>query len=172
MTDTVAHTNALAHFAAAAHDELKADPGPAGRRKVGALLAELLKNQDFITRHLPEDAPEREILYEDAELGFCICAHVNNKPKHSDPHDHGHSWAIYGQAVGETVMTDWEKLEPATETAPGKVRALRSYTLKPGMLRLYNEGDLHSPSRDGPTRLVRIEGTNLDKVRRLKYQVA
>lgn len=172
MTNAVVQTDALAQFAAAAHDELKADFGPAGRRKVGALLAELLKNQDFIAEHLPESGPERKILYEDSELGFCVCAHVNNKPKHSDPHDHGHSWAIYGQAVGETIMTDWEKLEAATEATPGKVRSLRSYTLKPGMLRLYNEGDLHSPSRDAPTRLVRIEGTNLDKVKRLKYQIA
>jgi hypothetical protein len=162
-------TNPLAHFAAACHDALKADPGPRGRRQICALLADLLKDQGFIAAHLPENGPEREILYEDAELGFCICAHVNRNAKHSEPHDHGPSWAIYGQAAGETVMTDWEKLEPATEASPGKVRALRSYTLKPGMLRLYNEGDLHSPSRTGATRLIRIEGVNMDKVKRLKY---
>jgi hypothetical protein len=38
------------------------------------------------------------------------------------------------------------------------------------MVRLYNEGDLHSPRRDAATRLVRIEGTNLDLVKRLKYK--
>lgn len=165
-------TDALARFSAASHDELKANPGPLGRRKVCALLADLLKDQAFIAKYLPESAPERTILYEDPELGFCVVGHVHKGAKHSEPHDHGHSWAIYGQAVGETVMTDWEKLEAATPTTPGKVRAIRSYTLKPGMLRLYNEGDLHSPSRAGPTRLVRIEGTNLDLVKRLKYQVA
>ena len=164
--------DALERFAAASHAELKADPGPLGRRKVGALLADLLKDQEFIAKYLPPDAPERRILYQDAELGFCVCGHVHKGAKHSEPHDHGPSWAIYGQAVGETVMTDWEKLEDATETTPGKVRAVRSYTLTPGMLRLYNEGVLHSPRRDGPTRLVRIEGTDLDKVKRLKYREA
>lgn len=165
-------TNALARFASDCHEELKANPGPLGRRKVCALLATLLKDQDFIEHHLPVDGPERQILFEDAELGFCICGHVHRGAKHSEPHDHGHSWAIYGQATGETLMTDWEKLEAATETTPGKVRAIRSYTLKPGMVRLYNEGDLHSPRRDAATRLVRIEGTNLDLVKRLKYKAA
>jgi hypothetical protein len=29
-------------------------------------------------------------------------------------------------------------------------RRVRDYTLTPGMAYLYNEGDLHSPPRDGP----------------------
>jgi hypothetical protein len=36
---------------------------------------------------------------------------------------------------------------------------------------VYNEADLHSPGRAGPTRLIRIEGMNLEKVRRLKSRV-
>ena len=176
MTEAVqsatGHSATLTQFAAAIHDTLKADPGPTGRRKVGALLAELLKDQDFIASQVPGDGPGRKILYEDPELGFCICGHVGHGANHGHPHDHGPSWAIYGQASGETVMTDWEKLAPASDATPGKVRALRSYTLKPGMLRVYNEGDLHSPSREGPTRLIRIEGTNLEHVKRLKYEPA
>jgi len=50
------------------------------------------------------------------------------------------------------------------------VRFVRDYALKPGMAHLYNEGDLHSPRRDGPTKLLRIEGKNLDKVRRFGYR--
>jgi hypothetical protein len=38
------------------------------------------------------------------------------------------------------------------------------------MAHVYNEGDLHSPTREGPTRLIRIEGTNMDRVKRLAYQ--
>ncbi len=67
-------------------------------------------------------------------------------------------------------MTDWAIVEPATQNQSGKVRHLRSYTLKPGMAHVYNEGDVHSPRRDGPTRLIRIEGTNMDRVRRLSYE--
>jgi hypothetical protein len=44
------------------------------------------------------------------------------------------------------------------------------YKLVPGTAHVYNEGDLHSPSRAGPTRLIRIEGTNMEKIKRLKYE--
>jgi hypothetical protein len=86
------------------------------------------------------------------------------------PHDHGPTWAIYGQARGKTIMSDWALVEPATEDAPGKVRLVCEYALNPGDAHLYNEGDLHSPRRDGPTRLIRIEGRNLEKIRRLSYE--
>jgi hypothetical protein len=137
---------------------------------MGALIQDVLKDEAFIATHLGDDGPERKMLYEDPDLGFCILAHVYKGAKESQPHDHGPSWAIYGQARGETVMSDWALVEPPTENTPGKVRHVRSYTLKPGMAHLYNEGDLHSPRRDGPTRLIRIEGKNMDKVRRLPYE--
>jgi hypothetical protein len=67
-------------------------------------------------------------------------------------------------------MCDWELVEAASDGKPGKVRQVKTYRLKPGMAHLYNEGDLHSPRRAGPTRLLRIEGTNMEKVKRLAYE--
>jgi predicted metal-dependent enzyme (double-stranded beta helix superfamily) len=160
----------LETFAAAAHDILTADPGPAGREKVRALVEDVLKDDAFIARHLGDGVPERKILYTDPQLGFCILGHVYRGARESNPHDHGPSWAIYGQARGETLMHDWALVEKVTESKPGKVRHVRSYALKPGMAHVYNEGDLHSPRRDGPTRLIRIEGTNMDQVKRLAYE--
>ena len=55
-------------------------------------------------------------------------------------------------------MTEWALVEPASPEKPGKVRRVKTTVLKPGMAFVYNEGDLHSPSRSGPTRLIRIEG--------------
>ena len=43
--------------------------------------------------------------------GFCICGHVYANEAIGFPHDHGSSWAVYGQASGETEMTDWEILK-------------------------------------------------------------
>ena len=160
----------LETFAAAAHDILTAEPGPAGRQKVRALLEDVLKDDAFVARHLSDDVPERKILYTHPQLGFCILAHNYKGARESSPHDHGPTWAIYGQAQGETLMNDWALVEAASETRPGKVRHVRSYPLKRGMGHVYNEGDLHSPRRDGPTRLIRIEGTNMDKVKRLSYE--
>ena len=162
----------LGKFSDACHRILADDPGVEGRKKVCALVQEVLKDDAFVAAHLGDDVPERKILYEDPELGFCILGHVNHGARESKPHDHGPSWAIYGQARGETVMSDWAMVEPATEDKPGKVRLVRKYTLTPGTAHVYNEGDLHSPSRNGSTKLIRIEGRNLEKIRRLAYEEA
>jgi len=55
---------------------------------------------------------------------------------------------------------------------PGKVRKVRDYSLTPGVAHVYNEGVLHSPRREGDTRLIRVEGQNLKGVKRDKYEVA
>jgi hypothetical protein len=67
-------------------------------------------------------------------------------------------------------MTDWEIVAPPAEGKPGKVRRARVYTLRPGMAHLYNEGDVHSPKRVNATGLIRIEGKNTQKMKRLPYE--
>jgi hypothetical protein len=158
-------------FAAECRRLLAADPGTGGRQKVCRLVQEVLQDEAFIARHLTEETGERKVLYEDPELGFCILAHVYGGARASRPHDHGPSWAIYGQALGETEMSDFALVEPAQDAVPGKVRHVKTYTLVPGMAHLYNEGDLHAPRRAGPTRLVRIEGMNMDKVKRRSFDL-
>jgi predicted metal-dependent enzyme (double-stranded beta helix superfamily) len=160
----------LEQFAAECHTILKSEPGPSGRRKICMRLEQLLREPAFIRASIREDTPERQVLYEDAELGFCVLAHRYNGPKESPPHDHGPSWAIYGQASGETEMTDYELVAPASPEKPGKARPLRTYKLTPGTAYLYNEGDLHSPLRRGPTQLIRIEGMNMDRIKRLRFE--
>jgi predicted metal-dependent enzyme (double-stranded beta helix superfamily) len=163
-------THTFEQFAADCHRILKADSGPKGQQEVCTLLQEVLKDDEFVATNLGDDVPGRKILYEDPELGFCILGHVNTGANESPPHDHGPAWAIYGQARGETVMTDWELVESATEDTPGKVKVAKTYTLAPGTACAYDVGDLHSPRRSGPTRLIRLEGQNMDKVRRLAYR--
>jgi hypothetical protein len=51
------------------------------------------------------------------------------------------------------------------------VRHVRDYSLMPGMAHLYNEGDLHAPTRRATTKLIRIEGQNLDRIRRFGYEL-
>jgi len=156
-------------FARDCHDILKADPGPEGRRKVCGLLEQALRDREFLEMNVSERTPERHILYEDPELGFCILAHNYAAAKESPPHDHGPSWAIYGQAKGETSMTDYERVAEPDDGKPGKAREIRTYKLEPGVAHLYNERDLHSPKREGPTQLIRIEGTNMDRVKRARF---
>jgi predicted metal-dependent enzyme (double-stranded beta helix superfamily) len=164
----VGHT--LEGFAADCHRILTEHPDRQGRQEVCGLLQDVLKDETFVSAHLGDDVPERKVLYEDPQLGFCILAHVYRGPKESAPHDHGPTWAIYGQARGETVMSDWSVVEPAAGERPARVKRARSYTLTPGAAHVYHEGDVHSPRREGPTRLIRIEGTNMDRVRRRPYE--
>jgi len=164
-------TQTLEKFAASCSSILQADPGPEGRRKVCALLEGALQDEQFVASTLTDATPERQVVYEDPQLGFCILAHrYEGEKQNVPPHDHGPSWAIYGQARGETMMTDFELVEAATESTPGKARPTRSYSITPGKAHLYNEGELHAPTRKGATRLIRIEGTNMDRIKRLKYQ--
>ena len=160
----------LEQFSTECRRILAQDPGVEGRKRVCALVQQVLKDDDFIETHLGDNVPERKVLYEDPELGFCILGHVYHGAKDSYPHDHGPSWAIYGQARGRTIMSDWSMLEPASEDKTGKVRLVKEYALEPGDAHLYNEGDLHSPRREGATRLIRIEGRNVEKIRRFPYE--
>ena len=165
----MAHT--LEQFARHCHDLLKAHPGPAGRQQVAELLKEVLVDQKFVEANLGPSIGEREVVYEDPELGFCIVAHNYQGAKSSTPHDNAHSWAIYGQARGETEMRDYVLIEAAEGDKPGKVRQTKTYKLTPGVAHVYNEGDLHAPERMASTSLIRIEGTNMSKVKRAAYEV-
>jgi len=160
----------LETFASAVQKLLQNDSSPMGREKVRDLVQEALKDEKFIGTYVNDNTPDRQVVYEDPQLGFCICAHVNRDAREANPHDHGASWAIYGQAFGETEMSDWEVLEAAAEGKPGKVRRGRVYTLKPGMAHIYNEGDVHSPKRVAATGLLRIEGKNTQKMKRFAYK--
>ena len=157
----------LEEFAADCREALQSKAGPAELDKIRECLQRALNDESFRATHLgPEVTKERDILYEDPDLDFCICAHVYNGPKQGHPHDHGPTWAIYGQAAGETEMTDWRIVTPAEGDQPAQVEMLRTYRLKPGDAHVYQVGDVHAPYRDAPTKLIRIEGQNTDKVKR------
>lgn len=163
----------LEDLAADCHAAIAGDQGPPGREKVRQCVEKALKDQDFVASQFgPGNLDERKIVYRDPEFGFCILAHVYQGAKGSNPHDHGPSWAIYGQAVGQTEMTDWRKIKAPEGDEPGLVERVRVYALQPGVAHLYNEGDLHSPRREDDTRLIRVEGMNLAGVERDRYVVA
>ena len=160
----------LSDLAARCKALLGETPGPEGRAKVAAMLSDMLADPAKVDALVPPSTGERDLLYQDPDLGFFILAHVYGDAKTSSPHDHGPSWAIYAQARGETEMTDFELVSAASPDTAGTVRATRSYQLRPGDAHVYNEGDLHAPRRDGPTALLRIEGTDMSKVKRLRYE--
>ena len=143
-----------------------------GSDQVCYFVQKALMDQNFIPMNLSDrkkGTAEREILYEDKELGFCICGHVYDKKANGYPHDHGSSWAIYGQATGETEMTDWKIVKKIEDTI--FVKPDITYIMKPGDVHYYACGKVHSPKREDPVRLLRIEGKNLDNVKRSNIKV-
>jgi hypothetical protein len=142
---------------------------PAGKEAVCRHVSRALTDREFVATHLgdrPKGSDPREILYEDSDLGFCICAHVYDGKAIGSPHDHGSSWAIYGQATGVTEMTEWKIVEEGEAGKPSLVEPVRTYVMQPGDVQFYDVGAVHSPKREAPVKLIRIEGTNLDRIKR------
>jgi hypothetical protein len=156
-------------LAADIHHELERDRSSAAKEAGCRLVSRALIDREFVATHLKDRAAgsnPREILYEDPELGFCICGHVYDGKAIGSPHDHGSSWAIYGQATGITEMTDWKIVEKGEAGKPSLVEPVRTYLMQPGDVQFYDIGAVHSPKRETPVKLIRIEGQNLDQVRR------
>ena len=163
----------LPQLAADIRAVLETDSSRTGKEQVRTLVSRALQDEAFVAEHLkdrPAGGNPREILYEDAKLGFCICGHVYEPNAVGNPHDHGTSWAIYGQATGITEMTDWRTVEQGDGERPTLVVPERVYDLAPGEAHLYDVGFIHSPRRMMPSKLIRIEGANLDTVKRSRIK--
>lgn len=158
-------THTLASLSRACHELLAAGDTPAARRGVAEALSRALKDPAFVREVFAQTIGERSVAWQDPQLGFCILAHEYREPREGKPHDHGPSWAIYGQADGESVMNEFAVVQP------GRVRKLRSVTMRPGDARVYEQGEVHAVTHTGPSRLVRIEGRDLTMVKRGTYHV-
>jgi hypothetical protein len=163
----------LDQFVADCRASLARDPGPAGREEVRKNLERLLANQDFVQKYCGADVPRGlKVLYEDPELGFQILAHINDKARKSPPHDHGASWAIYGQASHYTDMIEWERLDDGSDPDNAKLKPAKSYRLLPGHAGMYQDGKIHSIDYPDNARFVRVTGTNLDNINRVRFDLA
>ena len=160
-------------FVADCRAALTRDSGPKGREEVRVLLERLLANEEFIARTCGDEAPQGlRVLYEDPGLGFQVLAHVNEKARVSPPHDHGASWAIYGQATEYTDMTEWERVDNGSDPEHAELRPKKKYRLTPGHAGIYQDGDIHSIDYPAKSRFIRVTGTNLDKIRRVRFDLA
>jgi predicted metal-dependent enzyme (double-stranded beta helix superfamily) len=152
---------------------LKSDTGRGGRERVRGLLEKLLADRDFVAQHVSAMPPGRHTLYEDAELGFVVLSHVNARGGKSPPHDHGASWAVYGQAAQYTDMTEWRRTDggPNDQPGPATLEVARRYRLEPGRAGLYDVRDIHAIDYPDGARFVRVTGTDLECVPRLKFDL-
>jgi predicted metal-dependent enzyme (double-stranded beta helix superfamily) len=162
----------LDQFIADCKTFLSRDSGPAGREQVRVHLERLLQNQDFLRAYCSDDVPRGlKVLYEDPKLGFQILAHINDKARVSPPHDHGASWAIYGQATKYTDMIEWEREDDGADPKRARLKPAKKYRLNPGHAGIYEDGKIHSIDYPDYARFIRVTGTNLDNINRIRIDL-
>jgi predicted metal-dependent enzyme (double-stranded beta helix superfamily) len=150
---------------------IKVDGGSNGREKVRMLLEKLLRDDEFIRKHCVDAPAGHHLLFEDSELGFQVLVHMSSAPRVSPPHDHGASWAIYGQAIAHTDVTEWERTDDRLNPAHADLKSKRSYRLTPGHAGIYQDGIIHSVSYPAKSCFVRVTGTNLDNIPRAMFDL-
>ena len=166
-------TYTLDTFVKDAQAALSADKGPGGREQVRVLLEKLLTNTSFVDEAVGPAAPMgARKLYEDKDLGFVVLAHCNAKAHKSPPHDHGPSWAVYGQAINCTDMSEFRRLDGGKDAGDAKLEQVKAYRLNPGQAGVYDVGAVHAIDYPEGSRFVRVTGRDLDYVRRLKFDMA
>jgi predicted metal-dependent enzyme (double-stranded beta helix superfamily) len=162
----------LDQFIADCRTTLTRDPGIAGREQVRLDLERLLANPDFIAKYCGDDAPRGvNVLYEDDKLGFQVLAHIYEKARVSPPHDHGASWAIYGQATKYTDMIEWHRDDNGADPKHAELTPKKKYRLNPGQAGIYQDGTIHSIDYPDYARFIRVTGTDLDKIPRIKIDL-
>ena len=162
----------LEQFATDCRDILKTDPGPVGRRQVVSKLESLLQEDDFIAEHCGTGAEQgAHVLYEDPALGFQVLAHVMNRARKGGPHDHGVSWAIYGQAIGHTDMTEYRRLDDGSADGKADIEIDRDYRLERGQAGIFDDGKIHSINYPDGARFIRVTGCDLSTIPRGRYDM-
>lgn len=160
-------------FVADVRRTLKAGDDPKQIETVRRQLARLLANADFVEETCgPKARPGLHRIHVDPELGFEVLAYVNEKPRRSPPHDHGASWAVYGQAVSYTDMTEYRRVDDGAQPGKAKLEETRRYRLNPGEVGVFLCRDIHAIDYPAESRFVRVTGTNLDRIERNAYDLA
>ena len=162
----------LEQFGADCHAALTRDPGPDGRENIRARLETLLASGEFVDR-LSEQASGKSVLYHDPATGIYVMAHGTGEgSRKGKPHDHGASWAVYGQVAGITEMTVWERTDDRGRPGHAVLAAIHDFTLAPGAAVLFDTGIIHSTAHPRPARWVRVTGADLDTIERYAYDPA
>ncbi len=154
-------------FCADLHGILE-ERGQAGLSEIAEKLRLLLANQHFVAETFADVSAPQRVLYHDAETDAYVLAHIQQAGKSGRPHSHGASWAIYGNARGDTEMTEWRRVNAASEEH-AVLEACDRYLLRPGQTRAYGPHVIHSTAHPDGAWVIRVTGTDLDKLPRYHF---
>lgn len=159
-------------FCDRARQALQADGGNDGREQVRQALEELLRNTDFVAANCAADREAGiEEFYRDPETDLRVLLHTYNAGRITPPHDHGSSWAIYGQAVGYTDITMWKFTGDENEAGVKTVEPAGKTRIHPPQAGVFHPGELHSIHFTEGGRVVRVTGTDLKAAGQTSFAV-
>jgi predicted metal-dependent enzyme (double-stranded beta helix superfamily) len=161
----------LDDFCADCRTILKAgQPLPQALAQISQKLTRLLANPAFVAATFTDDMPPgRRVLHHDIETDMYVLAHVQEGGKAGKPHSHGASWAIYGNALAATEMTEWRRLNPEGEDN-AVLEPVDRYRVGPGETRAYGPGVIHSTAHPDRAWVIRVTGTDLDAIPRFRFR--
>ena len=147
------------------------------QQNIGIRGTELI--QEFIQKPGVEDSLAKLDIRKKVRLwgsqgsGIQILLHGADTPKRGSPHDHGRSWALYFQVSGVTEMSTYHRIS-GVSGRPG--RAVLEKTdqtdLTPGNAMFFGPLVIHSTQHPAPpARWIRVTGTDLDYVERLRFSI-
>lgn len=162
----------LQDFSRDAREILKSGSSRAQVEKVKERMERLLVDSQFTTEYFGEQQPlGLHRIYIDP-TGFEVMTYRYNEARKGQPHDHGDSWAIYGQVAEYTEMTLWDRTDNGSNPDYAKLKAKGSYRLEPGKAGVYYGRELHSTATPVNTRYLRVTGTDLENIERLRIDAA
>jgi hypothetical protein len=160
------------NFCAECRDSLIADNGPAGREAIVGHLEKLLADEEFVQEKLgPDQPPGRRTIYEDPDAGFCVLFHNYDRKGGGTPHDHGDSWAVYGQAREFTDIKEFNRLDDGSDDDQAELEVSREFRMNSGKAALFDTGVIHSINFIPGGRVVRVTGTDLDKIPKWRFDL-
>jgi hypothetical protein len=145
-----------------------------GRDRIREKLELLLSDAAFCAAYVgPDNDSGVSQIYEDPNLHFCVLAYNMTQSRTSPPHDHGGSWAVYGQAAGYTDMTTWSAMDPSDKTSDrngdGNIAPVRTFRLEPRQAGLFDVGAIHSIQYADGSKFVRVTGVDMSQETRRVY---
>ena len=159
----------LQDFCRDTREILKAGSSRAVVEKITPHMEKLAKDPQFVAQYFGPQQPQglHKIHVEPAG-GFEVMTYWYEKERKGQPHDHGESWAIYAQVGEYTDMVEWDRVDDGSNPDVAKVKPRKSYRLNPGQAGVYYRNELHSTATSPNTRYLRITGTDLENIERLR----
>jgi predicted metal-dependent enzyme (double-stranded beta helix superfamily) len=145
------------------------DKAVAGLPEIAEQLKRLVGNPEFVAETFMGSSAPQRLLHHDAETDAHVLAHIQPAGKSGVPHSHGTSWAVYGNARGDTEMIEWRRVNAEREEH-AVLEAADRYFLRAGQTRAYGPHVIHSTAHPDGAWVIRVTGTNLEKLPRYYFR--